>query len=211
MTRENTVRASMRVMMMAASFGAMHVAMAQAPRPHGPSAPAVPMVVAPPAERCQLMVSEARVDYGTTTRYRLESNGTDMSLGKRRMTMNVTCSSASTLGIVFRAPSLGTDYIFGNVGGKSGKVTLQMSEAQIDGVPAQLGNAMSAGTLPAAIGGTARFTPGQAIVPVIDGRPAQGTRFSATVDIDPVVPRGDNQVSSPTPLESNGAFQVLWR
>lgn len=223
MTRDDTMPAAMRAMtarlLAVAALTATGVAMAQAPqgpqapRPAGPAAPAAPMVSAPPAERCQLMLSEGGLEYGAMTRYRLESSngGTELSLGKRRMTMNVTCSKASMLGIVFRAPSAGGDYVFGNVGGKSGKVALLMSEAQIDGQPVQLGNATAAGTLPATLGSSARFMPGQAIVPVIDGRPAQGMRFSATVEIDPSVPRGNSQVASPTPLQSNGAFEVLWR
>ncbi|WP_354678031.1 hypothetical protein [Cupriavidus plantarum] len=217
MTRDNAIRAGLGAMVLTTA-AVTGLAMAQAPQ--GPQAPrpgggaaTPPMVAAPPPAPSHLMVSEGGLDYGPMTRYRLESSGrgTDLSLGKRRMTMNVTCNRASMLGIVFRAPSVGTEYVFGSVGGKSGKVTLLMSEAQVDGQPAQLGNATGAGTLPATLGSSARFTPGQAIVPVIDGRPAQGMRFSATVEIDPTVPRGDSQVAAPTPLQSNGAFQVLWR
>lgn len=207
MKRNDNLRSFGRSALVALAFQAGG-AYGQAPSQVSGAARA-PMTVAPPAERCQLMISESDIDYGSITRYRLESGGNaaELSLGKRRMMLNVTCSSASLLGMVFRGPSSGADYVFG----KSGKVTMQLSEAQVDGRPVQVGNAGAAGTMPVSPAATARFMPGQVIVPVIDGKPAQGTRFSAAVEVEPVVPRGSSQVTSPTTLELNGAFQVLWR
>lgn len=163
---------------------------------------------APAGRRCELMLSESAIDYGAVTRYRLEGHGSarELSFGKRRMALHVTCTTPLLPGLVFRGPSHAGDYRFG----PTGKVTLTLSDVQFDGRPVLLGNATMVGELPAQAARSVRFLPGQVIVPVLDGRPARGTRLSAMVDIEPVVPRDSSRVATPTTLETNGMFQVLW-
>lgn len=167
-------------------------------------------VTVPPAgPRCEVVLGASAIDYGAVTRYQLEGHGStgELSFGKRRMVLHVTCSTPLLPGLVFRGPSSASNYLFGT----AGKVTLTLSEPQLDGRPVQLGNATMVGEMPARVASSARLMPGQVIVPVLDGRPARGTRWSAIVDVEPVVPRDSSQVATPTTLETNGTFQVLWR
>ncbi len=165
--------------------------------------------IAPPAENCQLVVSEPDMNYGAVTRYRLEQgvNGQEMSLGKRRITLSVSCRTPVRLAVRFRGPSAGADYLFG----QQGKVVMRLVEPRLDGRNVLVGAAQGAGMMPAAPASAARFLPDQAIVPVEGGQPAVGTQFSATIEVDPLLPQEAARVRNRTSLELDGSFEVLWR
>lgn len=183
------------------------IAYGQVPVPGVPGSGSI--IPAPPPENCQLMVSEADMDYGAMTRYRLEqgNNGQEMSLGKRRMALSVSCRTPVRLAVRFRGPAVGADYMLG----RQGKVVMRLVEPRLDGRNVLVGTAQGAGMMPVAPASAARFLPDQAIVPVESGQPAVGSQFSATIEIDPLLPQGAARVRNRTPLELDGTFEVLWR
>ena len=186
------------------------IACAQVPATGAPRAPgATSTSIAPPPENCQLVVSEADMNYGAMTRYRLEqgTHGQEMSLGKRRIALSVSCRTPVRLAVRFRGPSAGADFLFG----RQGKVVMRLVEPRLDGRNVLVGTAQGAGMMPVAPSSGARFMPDQAIVPVEGGQPAVGTQFSATVEIDPMLPQEAARVRNRTPLELDGTFEVLWR
>lgn len=157
---------------------------------------------------CQMTVNESSVDYGTFTRYQLQGDNAQaatLSLGKRQLTLSVNCRMPVTMAVAFRSGANGADYSFGN----GGSVTVRMANAQVDGRPAMIGSAAGMGMLPASPAAVAQFAPGQVIVPVVDGRPAKGTSFSAQVEVDPRVPAANAKVAGRTSLETNGTFQLI--
>jgi len=206
------VNALIRVVCAAVLGSGLCVAKAQAPT-LAPRSGGAPVATAIPAENCQLSVSEPDLDYGPMTRYRLEEGGNaqDLSLGKRRMTINVSCQVEAKIGVRFRGSSVGADYVFGTAGGKQGKVTLTLVDSQLDGRRVLVGAADAAGMVPAAPASSARFMPGQVLVPVEGGQPVSGKQFSAAVEIDPSVPKDAARVRSRTSLETHGTFEVIWR
>lgn len=194
--------------LIAAIAALANAAHAQAPGPRAPVTHApVPAV---PAENCQLVLSETDINYGAMTRYGLEPSGggtQDLALAQRRVTLNVSCRAPAAIGLRFRGPSAGADYLFG----RQGKVVMHLSEPRLDGRTVLVGTATAAGMLPAAPASGARFMPGQVIVPVEAGKPATGSQFSAVVDITPSLSRDAARVRNRTPMETEGTFEVVWR
>ncbi|CAG4909545.1 DUF1120 domain-containing protein [Paraburkholderia saeva] len=157
---------------------------------------------------CQMTVNDSSVDYGVFTRYQLQGENPQaptLSLGKRQLTLNMNCRMPVTMAVAFRSGANGADYSFGN----GGTVTVRMTGAQVDGRPALVGSSAGAGMIPASPAAIAQFAPGQVIVPIVDGRPAKGTSFSAQVEVDPRIPAANARVAGRTSLESNGSFQLI--
>lgn len=168
-----------------------------------------PLSTAPP-ENCQIVLSEADMNYGATTRYGLESssgNARELTLDVRRINLSVSCREPAMIGVRFRGPSMGADYLFG----KQGKVTMQATNPRLDGRNVLVGSANAAGMQPMSPADRARFMPGEVIVPVEGGKPAVGKQFAAIVEITPSMPPDAARVRNRTPMETTGAFEVVWR
>lgn len=172
------------------------------------SSPGAPMSAAPP-ENCQIVLSEADMNYGATTRYGLESSGNarELALDVRRINLSVSCREPVMIGVRFRGPSAGADYLFG----KQGKVTMQATNPRLDGRNVLVGSANAAGMQPITPADRARFMPGEVIVPVEGGKPAVGKQFATVVEITPSLPADAARVRNRTPMETAGAFEVVWR
>ena len=183
--------------------------MALAQAPHAPTVYGTASAEPPPAENCQIIVSEPELNYGAVTRYALrEAPGSNnLLLGKRQVTLNVSCVNAVKIGVSFRGPSVGADYLFGT----QGRVVIRVIDAQLDGRSVNLGSANVAGMMPVSSAAAVQFVPGQVVVPVENGQPATGTRFSATVEMDPSLPMDAAHVQGRSTMETVGTFEVLWR
>lgn len=201
-----------RIVALLAAFSVLaSISAAQAQTTAPASRTTMPTMVAPP-ENCQLSVSEADLDYGATTRYGLQrgvgdGNDQGLSLGKRRVTLNVSCRTPARIGLRFRGPSVGAEYQFGS----QGRVALRLMEPRLDGRSILVGTASAAGLMPVAPANAVRFAPGQVIVPVENGKAVPGERFSAVVEIDPVLPESATHVRNRTAVETQGTFEVEWR
>jgi len=182
------------------------IALAQAPVPtvHGAPSPEPP-----PVQDCQIIVSEPELDYGAVTRYALREDPAshNLLLGKRQVILNVSCVSAVKIGVSFRGPSVGADYLFGT----QGRVVMRVIDAQLDGRSVNLGSANVAGMMPVSSAASVQFVPGQVVVPVENGQPATGTRFSTTVEMDPSLPIDAARVRGRSTVETVGTFEVVWR
>lgn len=166
-------------------------------------------VAAIPSENCQLVISAPDMNYGTLTRNALRDTVgfPGLSLGNRQMVIHVSCATPVKMGIRFRGPSIGADYVFG----QHGKVTMQLGDPQLDGHRVLVGAANTAGMMPVAPASSARFVPGLVLVPVENGVPVVGSSFSATIEVEPVLPPDEVRVRSRTSLEMQGTFEVVWR
>ncbi|WP_153787554.1 DUF1120 domain-containing protein [Pseudomonas sp. EMN2] len=132
------------------------------------------------AEDCQVSVSQPVVDFGRFNRTTLKAQAQQLMLGTRNLGLTVSCPRPQDLTLFFRAPMLdGTRFGLGD----QGSYSLRLEQAQLDGLPVELGRLKAPGQAPVASGPVLDWLPQTPLAPLRDGRLAQGRLFSARLEV----------------------------
>lgn len=160
------------------------------------------------AQACALTVSQSTVDLGDILYPQLAPGHPPDAphvLGTRQVTVQVHCPVASSINLILRGARQANGVQFA----QRGEVDVQMHDALLDGRQVAL---QATDTLPAAANtGAARIQvmPGQRVVPMAGGQPAQGNHLTlqmsltSTVPLDELATRDRKTLSGRVELEVN--------
>ncbi|NBF05670.1 hypothetical protein GV819_25575 [Pseudomonas sp. Fl5BN2] len=139
------------------------------------------------AQECQINLSESNMDFGRVTQ-RSSSDPLDMgnlhALGNRFISLHTSCPGASKLMLLLRGDALGEQFRFA----KQGRVSVSLSNAVLDGRNVELAQTKSVGAALGPHGSSIEAVPGDRVIPISGGLPAEGSVLSLQVEIRPVVP-----------------------
>lgn len=151
------------------------------------------------ASACRVSLSQSLVDYGLMGGGGHPANQ-GISIGKRTVRLNVTCSGASVIAMRFQgAPADGQGYMFG----RQGYFNLTLLHPTLDGKPVELAQWYNHSERSGAL------LPGQALVALAGGVPATGRNFSAQVQIESWLSSAAIAVRDRTTLEGSGRFELI--
>lgn len=158
--------------------------------------------------RCSLSVSAPVIDYGSQSRWQLQDAGGAQMLtpGQRSLMVSVVCPYTQTL----RLSLLGDRAANGDVRyGKHGSVNLHIVDAQVDGQSVPVATLTPQGTVEGAPSANLRLQPGQNFAAAKNGKLVKGRSFNARIEIEPVMPQRDAQVTSRQTNESLITLELM--
>jgi hypothetical protein len=130
---------------------------------------------------CDIVLSTTSVDYGRLTRATLavEASGL-LGLPARTVGIHVRCPEPRDMTIFFRGTPAGADgFRFTD----TGRFTLHLHDAFVDGAPVDLGQVDRQGGVPTRTGASLSWLPDQGLTPVKRGQTVMGREFSAQMEI----------------------------
>lgn len=162
---------------------------------------------------CNIQLSESTVDYGRLYPEKLTMSpmgGLTSPLDKRSVVLNLSCSQPSDLTLFFKAPAAGQNAF---LLGQQGTFSLRIRDALLDGHAVNLGQVQVPGdrSLKSGAASSLLLTPGYGVVPVVNGLAAQGTSFSARVEIEASLTHRAGSLSAirdETPWVQEGTFDA---
>ncbi|MGS0742726.1 hypothetical protein ACVBEF_12935 [Glaciimonas sp. GG7] len=154
-----------------------------------------------------MQLSETTIDYGRLTRGGMLENqsGPSLSLGKRQMTLTVTCQKPTGMWLKARGITGVDKFAFGS----TGQLMIYLSHVQLDGAPVNLGLASTVGILPAESKATMVIGPGAIVAPTTAGEIVKGRHFSAQVEVDAIVDDATTRVGTETVIEGRVNFELV--
>lgn len=159
------------------------------------------------ANECKISLSDANVDFGRIMQPGANDTlgaGNMHVLGKRSITLNAICPKEAKLVLSLRGAQLGEQFKFA----KKGNININLSNAQLDGHRVELAKIEAPGSVPTSSGPSVIAVPGDMVIPVSVGMPAQGSVLSIQVEISPIVPVAELRTREATTMESNVSFEV---
>jgi hypothetical protein len=162
------------------------------------------------AANCEMQLSENAVDYGRLNRAELEDSSpapNAVSLGKRRLTLNVICKQPAAIALRFNgAPAQdGGGYAFAGNGG----FTVQMSNATLDGNSVALAKTDASGRSIQSPAASQYAVPGHGVAGVSGATLARGKHLVVGVEIEASMPRSAMRVRGETTLEGLGQLELI--
>ena len=161
------------------------------------------------AEECQVNLSESVVDLGQLSHpgsRDAPSPGNLYALDERTLSLNATCPGATKLMLLLQGDTLGDKFRFA----RRGQVSVTLSNALLDGRNVDLARVKDT-AVPDVFGPSIVAVPGDRVIPVSAGLPAQGSNLSVQIEIRPLVPVAELSSSEAKTLESNVSFEVRGR
>lgn len=150
----------------------------------------------PPDTRCNLSFGGGVIDYGSHSRAQLQtplSNSSDLSFGKRRVTLNVSCSHRQKMSFVLRGDkSKSNNLRFGD----QGSLVVRFFDAQMDGQSVQLIKSTTNVSLTHGTANSVFLMPGEGFSALAGGSFAEGRIFTVHVEVEPVLPESETRVSA---------------
>jgi hypothetical protein len=160
-------------------------------------------------DNCQMQISNAAVDYGSTTRAELlhrQVSPLMMSLGTQRVTLTATCKTATLMTLFFRgAAADGNTYRMG----QGGSFTLRLSDARLDGRAVGLGSVLTAGQAPETKSDSLALPPGAGAVPILNDVPVRGLSLQVQVEISAGISATGSRVADRTRFRGAGNFELI--
>lgn len=160
------------------------------------------------ASDCDMRLSEDTVDYGHLNRSELgalDAPGRDVSLGKRKLILTISCRQAAEIALRFNAVSAAEGYVFT----EKGSYTVLLMNATLDGHAVALAKTQRSGRAVLGAATSQYLEPGHGVAAVAGRAWAQGTRFVAEVEIEARIPHSALRVSGETQLIGLGQMQLL--
>lgn len=161
------------------------------------------------ADNCQIQISNAAVDYGSTSRAELlkrQVSPLAMGLGKHSVTLTATCRTPTLMTLFFRgAGSDGESYRMG----RGGRFTLRAYNARLDGRAVGLGSVTEASQAPQNKADTLPLPPGGGVVPIVSDVPVKGTSLQVQVEVDASILTTRSRVADRTEFRGAGNFELV--
>ncbi|MEB0047315.1 MULTISPECIES: hypothetical protein [unclassified Pseudomonas] len=159
------------------------------------------------AQDCQVSLSNSTVDFGRviqpSTNDALNA-GNMHALGDRVISLNAICPSGSKVVLSLRGAQQGEQFKFA----KQGNIRVSLSNAQLDGRRVELAQVKTLGAGPSAAAPSIVASPGDQVIPVSGGLPAEGSVLSVQIEVRPTVPVAELRTRDATTMESNLSFEV---
>ncbi|KHS89073.1 fimbrial protein [Pectobacterium brasiliense] len=153
-----------------------------------------------PNTRCTLSASNPVVDYGIMSRWQLQDVARgSVSPGTRSLMLNVACPHTRTMKLLIQGE--GSEQGGLRYGGH-GVTRLRLLDVQLDGKAVELRTLTSTGEWGDNGGQAMMLTPGQQLVPVVQGRLVEGKALTARLEVQPILAEQEAHVSSPQRSES---------
>ena len=176
------------------------------PLPVPPSMPApVPLPAPAPADRCQIFLSDAALDYGNRSRYEVGATRAQphAALGEKDTTLSVVCSRPTRFAVFFRgAPAAsGSGFRLGD----GLNATIELSKVQADGRDVLLGLVDTPAAAPARPAPAVRLTPqyGAAVAPS-----QRVSRLNAQVKVDATLDMLPGALADRA-IDGSGDFEIV--
>ena len=161
------------------------------------------------AEECQVNLSESVMDLGRLSHpgsNNAPSPGNLYALGERTLSLNATCPGATKLMLLLQGDTLGDKFRLA----QRGQVSVTLSNALLDGRNVDLARVKDT-TVPDVSGSSIVAVPGDRVIPVSGGLPAEGSNLSVQIDIRPLVPVTELSSRDAKTLEGHLSFEVRGR
>lgn len=158
------------------------------------------------AQECQINLSDSVIDLGQLSHpgsNNVPSPGNLHALGERTISLNASCPGATKLMLLLQGDRLGDKFRFA----QRGQVSVTLSNALLDGRNVDLARVKDT-TVPDVFGPSIVAVPGDRVIPVSAGLPAEGSNLSLQIEIRPLVPVAELSSSEAKTLESNVSFEV---
>jgi hypothetical protein len=157
-------------------------------------------------EDCRLSVSETHLDFGMMNRAVHRPASSEITLGERHLSLNLSCPQATDMSIFYRALAAGTErFRFSD----RGSYAVQASDGVLDGHTVELGLIAGQGQPPGIRGNRLNWRADQAIVPLRDGLPAPGSTFSMQLRVSAWALDSAIQVRDAVTWEASGLLDAV--
>ncbi|MEI0695031.1 fimbrial protein [Pectobacterium aroidearum] len=144
--------------------------------------------------RCTLSVSNPVIDYGIMSRWQLQDvERGAVSPGTRSLMLNVACPYTRGMKLLVQGENSeqgGLRY------GGHGVTRLRLLDVQLDGKAVELRTLTPTGEWGDDSSQVMTLIPGQQLIPVVQGRLAEGKALTARLEIQPILAEQETQVSS---------------
>lgn len=159
------------------------------------------------AQTCTLHLSQPQANLGKILppqAFHWRPGDSLQALGTRQFIVNVLCPAATPINLVLRGARQAEGFRFA----ARGKMDVQMYDALLDGVPVAL---LATDTLPVPSQAGATRTPvlpGQRVVPMIAGQPAQGSHLMLQMEVSSAIPLSELDVRESTQVKGRIELEV---
>ena len=158
------------------------------------------------ADDCQLTLSQPVLDYGVMNRAIRAHAPAEVTLGERRLSLNLNCPYPTDMTLFYRAMAATAERFRFT---EHGSYAVRMGDAVLDGQPVDLGLISAVGQAPEATASSLLWRPQQAIVPVRGGVVVQGQSLSAHLELTAWAPKNALQVRDTVVWETTGLFDAV--
>lgn len=158
--------------------------------------------------RCTISAGNTEIDYGTLSRWQMQEVGEYQGVtpGKRMLSLGIICPYTHTMRVMLR----GDRTVSGNLRyGDRGHLILRISNAQLDGQQVQIATTTPVGAGNMESSSVLTLQPGQSFVPMNNGKPLEGKRFTAQIEIQPIIPEDEAKVGVIRTNESRLTFELI--
>lgn len=159
------------------------------------------------AQECKVNLSNSNVDFGRVIQSGANSTlsvGNIHALGNRTISLNAICPQDSKMVLSLRGTQLGEQFKFA----KQGSISVNLSNALLDGRRVDLAQVKTPGGVPGVVAASVVAVPGEIVMPMSGGVPAQGAVLSIQIEVRPLVPVAELRTRDATTLEADLSFEV---
>ena len=129
---------------------------------------------------CQLNLSQPVLDYGLMNRAIRPGIAQERHLGDRRLSLTLNCPAPVDMSLFYRAMAATNQrFHFAD----RGSYQIRIRDGVLDGQSVELGLIAGAGQPPAQSTSQLIWRPDHGVVPLLSGVPAQGSTFSAQLEL----------------------------
>lgn len=154
---------------------------------------------------CQLNLSQPELDFGLMNRAIRPGAATERNLGERRLSLTMSCATATDMSLFYRAMAATTQrFHFAD----RGTYQIRIGDAVLDGQSVDLGLIAGVGQAPSQIESQLIWRPEHGVVPLRSGVPARGNTFSAQLELTAWV-QEQGQVRDAVSWEASGVFDAV--
>lgn len=158
------------------------------------------------ADDCQFNLSQPVLDYGLMNRAIRPGSAVERSLGERRLSLNLSCATPTDMSVFYRAMAATAQrFQFA----ERGSYQIQVRDAVLDGQSVELGLIAAAGQAPVQAATQLTWRPEHGVVPLVSGVPAQGSTFSAQLELTAWVQEHGMQFRDAVTWETSGVFDAV--
>ena len=155
---------------------------------------------------CQLSLSQPVLDYGLMNRAIRVDTTPVLTLGERRLSLNLSCAQPTDMSLFYRAMAASAErYYFA----EHGSYEMRVRDGVLDGQSVDLGLISTVGQSPVETASTLTWRPEHGIAPVRAGTAVQGRSFSAQIEVTAWAQEQAMRVRDAVNWETTGVFDAV--